>query len=95
MISTYDLSERQALLFTTAHEIDNRDLEGHWGTSDNKIDLHNNFIGAEVGRAVLQWKQQDPSRKPLAYDMTVKMVYILAINSNSCSTCLNLLGGYN
>jgi hypothetical protein len=91
MISAYGISERDALLLGTAHEMDDRSVEGRWGSSDSKIDLHNNFIGAEVGRAVLQWKVSNPSRS--AYNQTVHLVYLLADSSNNCSACLNLLGG--
>ena len=42
MISAYGISERDALLITTAHEMDDRRKEGSWGSPDNKIDLHNN-----------------------------------------------------
>jgi len=91
MISAYGISERDALLITTAHEMDDRRKEGSWGSPDNKIDLHNNFIGGQVGRAVQRQKESDPSVS--AYNQAVDFVYILVLNSTNCPVCLNLKGG--
>jgi hypothetical protein len=92
MISEGEIPERVALLISTSHEMDNRDKAGKWGTSDNKIDLHNNFVGADVGRGVVRWKQQHPSGS--AQLEAAKWIELLARRSDNCRTCLNMLGGY-
>ena len=89
MIGEYGISEHDALLFGIAHEMDNGGDNG-WTTSDSKIDRHNNFIGAQVGSDVRQWKASNPSGS--AYDEAVQRILDLTATSNSCSSCLNLTG---
>lgn len=81
MIARYGIAEEDALALGVAHEIDGGG-DAAWGTDSSKVDLHNNFFGARLGRAIVA--QGTPVSEVENLAMTILVAFV---SGKPCPQC--------
>jgi hypothetical protein len=92
MISEFDIDKRDALALGVAHEMDGTAANNEWWSDNSKIDLHNNFVGAQIGVSISQGRQRGIVEPGNEKSEAIHYTYLFTVYADPCPSCLYLEG---